>query len=250
MRLVHLVAPCLLTACFDTAPTIGGSEDSTAAASEVSGSEADTTGGGLTVTVRGKLIDALGLTMATEGIKIELVDDPDVFTLSDADGAFALSGVPAGGPSFLASPPTTEFIGGIVGVDAQFADVEGLTLPRLSKLQIEGIVDALKAQDPNVDYDASKGALYVTSTHTDTTITIEPMPVAGNFYALDFFGSPILDQTASQYLLPSVVFFNLPPGAAGSLEITAMHATVSCAVPLASPPILAGHVALSSAKCG
>jgi hypothetical protein len=233
------VSSLLLVGCFDSAPTIDDGESD--------GAESED---GPTVAVRGRLSTGIGGVVATPGIKIELVDAPDVFAITDDQGAFELIGVPAGGPRFFKTPPTSEHVGGIVGVDVQFADVEGVLLPRASRLDVAGVVDALEMQDSSIEYDTQGGALLVTSTRTDTRITLDPMPAPGNFYALDAGGAPLLDATASTYwLLPVVVYFNLAEADTGELVVSASHTMFACTVPLAEVPIVADHLSLLSATC-
>lgn len=235
-----VIASLLLGACFDSAPQI---EDDTGGADSSSGDVA-------TVTVRGHLSTTAGLVQAMPGIKVELLDDPDVFAITNDAGEFEIDGVPAGGPRYFSMPPTSEYIGGLVGVDVQYADVADVLMPRVGRLDIASLVDDLQMQDSTVEYDTEGGALLVSSTHTDTRITLDPMPPPGNVYALDASGAPVLDATSSQFwLLPVVVYFNLEPGPPGSVEVSASHTTASCTVPLAEVPIVADTLSLLSATC-
>lgn len=243
MRLVAVSSFVLCAACFDSAPQI----DDETGADTSTGDTAD----GPTVAVRGRLSTGIGGMVPTPGIKIELVDAPEVFAITDDQGAFELVGVPAGGPRFFKTPPTSQHVGGIVGVDVQFADVEDVLLPRVSRLDVAGVVEALEKQDSSIEYDTMGGALLVTSNRVDTRITLDPMPAPGNFYALDSSGSPLLDANASQYwLLPVVVYFNLDEAGTGELTVSADHTMFACTVPLAEVPIVADHLSLLGATCG
>lgn len=59
----------------------------------------------------------------------------------------------------------------------------------------------------------------------------------------------MLGANASQYFVPSVVYFNLPPAPSGELRVTASHPTYSCVVPLADPPVIGDHVSWLQADC-
>lgn len=253
MRLPCFVAACAVTACFQTAPEI--ESDGSTAADTTSGTgptdtETDTDAEpGPVVTVRGRLTSTIGLDVPQAGMKVVLVGDETVETLTDAQGAFALAGVPAGGARFIAAIPTQEYVGSIVGIDVPFIDLEDVKVPRLSRLDVKSIVDALTLQNADLEYDTTSGNLLVTSNRGDTVITVEPMPGPGTYYALDAEGTPVLGANASQYFVPSVIYFNLAPTPAGTLQVNATHATSSCVVPLSQPPVVSDHVSWLRADC-
>jgi hypothetical protein len=184
-----------------------------------------------------------------QGTLVELLDQPGVSAVTDADGRFTIEGVPAGEVAYLSVAPSATYLGTVVGVDVPFVDVAELKLARFERIDMEGQVQALQAMDPSITYDDTRGTVFVGSTHPDTDIQMQPMPPANQHYALDMGGAGLLGATASTFFIPVVLFFNLDVSGEGAIEIAATHPMRTCDVPLPSPPILADHVSYVSVVC-
>ena len=230
----------LLGACFDDPP-----------AAETEGTGADETAAEMTVSVSGTVVASWippGDT-PVQGTLVELLDKPGVSAVTGADGRFTIEGVPAGQVAYFSVAPSTTYLGSVVGVDVPFVDVPELKLARFERLAVEMQVQGLQAMDPSIAYDDTRGIVLVTSSHGGTEIAMDPMPAATQHYALDMGGAVLLSATASTFVIPAVVFFNLDVVDEGVIEVSATHPMLVCDVPLPNPPVRADHISFVSAVC-
>lgn len=243
--------------CFDepqpsatTAASTAGDDDASTASTEPDPTGAvDETAAGETVTVRGVVTSSFVDSTAVPGVKVELVGDPSVSAITGADGRFELPGVPAGTPAFVATSASSTYVGTVLGIDLMFADVE-ITVPQYTRAEAMSAQASLMAQGDAEPYDPARGAIFAVSTHANTSIELNPMPPNGTYYSLDTGGMAVLDSNVPTFVLaPAVVFYNLPPGPPGMVEVSASHPQRTCTVPLSEPPVLPDHATFVSVGC-
>lgn len=234
------IGAILLLGCFDDPP-----------ASETEGTGADETAAEMTVSISGTVVASWlppGDT-PVQGTLVELLDEPGVSAVTDVDGRFTIEDVTAGEPAYFAVAPSTTHLGTVVGVDVPFVDVPELKLARFSRLDMEENLQALQGMDPNIAYDDTRGTTFMSASHPETDLQMQPMPEANQRYALDMNGAVVLGATSSAFFVPAVVFFNLPVSDEGAIEISATHPMRTCDVPLPSPPIRADHISYVGIVC-
>lgn len=225
-------------------------DDSTTDAGSVSVGESTSTGES-TILLSGQVQD-LPATTGIPGAAISLLDMPGFETVSDDEGNYALAPLPPATDITVIIDPTTDYLGSVIPLTTPTEDEDGQRLAQISYETVMGQIDILADQMPQ-PADLEQAIMIVRlvqNTATGATIELDPAPAAGTFYAPDATGVPVLDSSTIEFqLLPVVVYFNVAPGDAGAISVTATHPERTCSVLHPSFPTLGAHLTLVDVDC-
>lgn len=227
---------------------------------------ADSSGGGTGTSEGGSSSDTGPTTVSISGVaqdffamgpiadaQISLVDEPGFETVSDADGNYLVEGLAPNSFHRIQLAPTDTYWGAIVPAQLEDVDLDDYDLSQVSNDVIDIQVGALQQQDPTVAVDENAAVFLVAlrqNTATGATVTIDPPPPAGTYYAPDANGQPVLNQDTIEWgLYPVAVVFNLPPAPAGTYTIDVTHPERQCTVEDPQPPTFARTINLVYADC-
>jgi hypothetical protein len=252
------IALVALLGCREAYSGDGDADDDAGSEGESDGDgDADADGDGEeTVTLRGTVLEiALGQgeSVPLEGVKVSLLDEPQVSAVTAADGTYELGGVPAGGVRWLITSDSASYYGAIRGADVGYADLEEIDLPHVRVEDIAMAIATLQMQDSTVEHDETRGAIWTASDTAGTLVDLDPMPESGNWFSLDVWFAAKLGDNRIDYAgyWDFVTYFNLAPGEAGAYAIVPDHdGEQACVAPLAEPPVLARHISYAQILCG
>ncbi|HET6583691.1 MAG TPA: hypothetical protein VFG69_09590, partial [Nannocystaceae bacterium] len=151
--------------------------------------------------------------------------------------------------------PTAEYLGSVIPLTVPDADTDAQPLAQISLATVQMQIDGLSSQMPQ-PADLAQSIVVVRLVEKDATggggatIDMQPPPMPGTFYAPDATGQQTLDLNVIEFqLLPVMVYFDVAPGDAGVITITATHPERTCTVAHPSFPTLGGHVTLVDVSC-
>jgi len=171
-------------------------------------------------------------------VSLDILDDGMVTT--DADGMFTFSALPPDTAVNLIFEPRPDgkppYAGGITPERTGTMDRDDVAAEVVQGPFIQSQLDGLAAQDP-VPPDLDMAILVamvdpsVIASGT-VTVTFDPEPPAGTYYAPADNGAAVLNSTEIGFAtLPAAVVFNVADTASGEITITAEHSGgLSCAV--------------------
>ena len=225
-----------------------GSEDS-------SGSSGDPAG----VTVSGLVEDLNPLAMMPiPGASISVFDDDTITATASAVGEYEIGPVPANAFSTFLVAPSELYMGSVIPIDIGDGPTqEDEQLARVSREFIDDQIALLEdgmPLDPAPDLDQAIVIVRLLSSNVlaegNVTVTMDPAPVAGTFYAPDSEGAPVLDSNEMAFaFLPVVVYFNIAPDAPGAYGFTFDHPTSTCDVVYTDVPTVGEHISLVDVRC-
>lgn len=191
------------------------------------------------VSLGGAVTDFLGI-LGIEGLSVSLDIDADITVTTDATGAFTFEALvpdtavniiieaqPDGVPAYAAS---------IVPERTGVQDRDDVDATSVQGPFIEAQLNGLAAQKP-VPTDFEQGIVIVrvnpVAIESGTvTLTIDPAPPAGTYYAPNENGAPVLNSTEIGFpTLPAAVMFNVADTESGDITVTAEHSgALTCTV--------------------
>ncbi len=184
---------------------------------------------------------------------IRVLDTPGFETVSDANGLWALQGVPTDHFDRFVIADTKFYWGAVVPFQTGFEDIEEFELSQVSLDVIDLQINALQMQDKTVMVEDNTAVLLVAllqNTATGATAELDPPPADNAFYAPNAAGSPILGTSEILWgLYPVAVFFNLEPGPEGTYDISVTHPERECTVDDPQPPTFGRHINLIRVDC-
>ncbi len=184
---------------------------------------------------------------------ISVLDMDSLQTVSDADGMWALDGVPVDYFDRFIIEDTDFYWGAVVPFQTAFEDMEEVELSQVSLDVIDLQIAALQAQDKTVMVEEDTAVFLVAllqNTATGATVEVNPPQPANSFYAPDASGSPILGTAQIEWAIyPVAVFFNLEPGPEGTYDIEVTHPERECTVEDPQPPTFGRHINLIRVDC-
>lgn len=191
------------------------------------------------VSLGGAVTDFIGI-LGIEGLDVSLDIDADSTVITDADGAFTFEGLtPDTAVNIIieAQPDgVPPYAGSIIPERTGVQDRDDVDATSVQGPFIEAQLDALEPQDPEpVDLDQGIVILRVNPIAIESgtvTLTIDPPPPAGTFYAPNENGAPVLDSTEIGFgTLPAAVLFNVADTEPGDITVTAEHSgDLTCTV--------------------
>lgn len=220
-----------------TEPDPSTSSSTTEAAdSSSTGSAADSSSTGSApeaVSLGGQVTDFIGI-LGVEGLTVSLDIDPATTVVTDADGMFTFDELAPDTPvNFIFEPQPDgkpPYAGGIVPERSGTADRDDVAATVVQGPFIESQLDGLAPQDPvPPDLDQAIVVVRVNNAAIESgtvTLTFDPEPAPGTFYAPNENGVATLDSTEIAFdTLPAAVFYNLADTEAGDITITAEHSS-------------------------
>lgn len=237
------------TTSSSTSTTIDPTAATTSSTTEVADS---TETGPTTLTISGVVEDFFAM-VPIGYAQISLVDDPEVDTVSNPDGTYAIDGLEPGSFHRIRLDGNANYWGAIIPATLEDESIDDYDLSQVSTEVIDLQTEALVAQDPTVVIDERASVLLVSirqNTATGATVLIDPPPAPATYYAPDANGAPILNSNVIEWgLFPVAIFFNLPPGDAGTYTIEVTHPDRECTVEDPQPPTLPRHINLVYVDC-
>jgi hypothetical protein len=187
------------------------------------------------------------------GAEISVIDLPGFETISATDGTWELAGLPANQTILIKIEDSGDYWGAVVPMAIGDVDATDVDLAQVSVEAISVQEGVLQMQDPAFLADPTKAVFLAAvrqNSATGTTVTMDPMPPSGNYYAPDESGNPVLDlNVASWFFRPLVVFANLEPGDADDYTVHAEHPERDCTVLVPNQPSFARHINLFEIDC-
>ncbi len=236
----------------DSAGTDSNSGSSTSGGS--SGSAGSSTTGVTEVLLYGEVRDYISDQPIADA-DISVFDDPNLSTTADGQGVYQLGPFTPNTDHFLVLPEDPDYWGAVIPVSIGMDAMQEQALSKISRDFVATQQMLLDPQMPAV-HDPSTAFMLVRVLQNsaimegNVTITVDPPPAPGTFYAPDPDGNPILDSNEAQWgLLPVVVYFNVPPMAPGAYKITATHPVRECTVVYPDFPTIGGHMTLVDVDC-
>ncbi len=185
--------------------------------------------------------------------QISLLDVPGFETAGNTDGTYSIDGLAPGSFQRIRLAGNLDYWGSIVPVALEDESIDDFDLSQVSTMVIDLQAEALRNQDPDVVVDENAAVLLIAinqNTATGATVHLDPPPLPSTYYAPDANGSPVLDQDVIEWgLFPVAIFFNLPPGEAGTYTIDVTHPERECVVEDPQPPTLERHINLVYVDC-
>ncbi len=229
-------------AMLDPSASSSSTTDAPASSSSSGPGEADSSSTGSLpseVSLGGAVTDFLGI-LGIEGLTVSLDIDAAATTTTDASGAFTFESLVPDTPVNIiieaqpdGKPP---YAGSIVPERTGTQDRDDVDATSVQGPFIEAQLNALESQDPEpADLDQGIVILRVNPAAIESgtvTLTIDPPPPAGTFYAPSENGAPVLDSTEIGFAtLPAAVLFNVADTEAGDITVTAEHSgALTCTV--------------------
>jgi hypothetical protein len=212
------------------------------------------------ILVGGEVTDFFLMT-GIEGANISVKDMPGFETVSGPAGIYEIPGMP---PStevfFLLDGNESMYWGGIRPAHLPATDIDDLQLGQISNSLIEGQLELLEPQDPNVMADETKGVIIVrlmqptaAGEGSGATVNMVPPPALSSYYSADatMGNAPLLNNDViNSTVLPFWVAFNIEPDdVGGAVTITVDHDTRECTVLHPVFPTRARYVTLVDVDC-
>jgi len=215
-------------------------EPASSSSSETGVADSSSTGSLPTeVSLGGAVTDFIGI-LGIEGLEVGLDIDAGATATTDANGAFTFEGLtPDTAVNIIieAQPDgVPAYAGSIVPERTGVQDRDDVDATSVQGPFIEAQLNALEPQDPEpVDLDQGIVILRVNPIAIESgtvTLTIDPAPAAGTFYAPNENGAPVLDSTEIGFAtLPAAVLFNVADTESGDITVTAEHSgALTCTV--------------------
>ncbi len=187
----------------------------------------------------GVVTDFIGI-LGIEGLAVSLDIDAGATATTDENGAFTFEGLDPDTPVNIiieAQPDgTPPYAGSIVPERTGVQDRDDVDATSVQGPFIQAQLDGLEPQDPQpVDLEQAIVILRVNPVAIESgtvTLTIDPAPPAGTFYAPAENGSPVLDSLEIGFAtLPAAVLFNVADTEPGDITVTAAHSGgLTCSV--------------------
>lgn len=222
-----------------TQPSSSSANGSTAA--QGSSTTGETTGQPVeTVSVSGRVrMGGLLAEASLPNAVVSLWGDPTISAVSDGDGQFELTGIPANTVVHLVTTHP-DYRPGINSLQTGSEDAVQFGVPMVSLALLEDAGPTF----PNADLDL--GLVFFVSSHVDTTIDAVAGGVSiiqpGLYYANTEAGVNLNDNVTHLPQYPIVGVLNVPNSAPGSLVVTATHPTLDCVPnPSVTTPVDGGH---------
>ena len=243
-------------------PSTTSSSTTEAAESSSSGSAADSSSSGSlpeSVSLGGQVTDFIGI-LGVEGLTVSLDIDPDTTVTTDADGMLTFEGLDPDTPvNFICEPQPDgkpPYAGGIVPERTGTADRDDVAAEVVQGPFIESQLEGLAPQDPvPADLDQAIVVVRVNNAAIESgtvTLTFDPEPAPGTFYAPNEDGVATLDSTEIAFpTLPAAVFYNLADTEAGDITITAEHSSGILPCEVSHPQFITrgGYITQVAVRC-
>ncbi|MBV1860973.1 MAG: carboxypeptidase-like regulatory domain-containing protein [Nannocystaceae bacterium] len=191
------------------------------------------------VSLGGTVTDFLGI-LGIEGLTVTMDIDDTSSATTDASGAFTFEDLAPDTAINIIIEPQPDgkppYAGSIVPERTGTQDRDDVDATSVQGPFIEAQLDGLESQDPEpTDLDLAIVIIRVNPAAIESgtvTLTIDPPPPAGTFYAPNENGGPVLNSTEIGFAtLPAAVLFNVADTEAGDIEITAEHSgALTCSV--------------------
>jgi len=226
-------------------------DDSSSGGASVSVGESTSTGES-TVIVGGQVQDLGAGGAGIPDAAISIQDMPGFETVSDAMGNYEFAPLPPATDITVIVDPNAEYLGSVIALTTPTEDEDSQRLAQISYETVNMQIDILADMMPQ-PADLEQAIIIVRllqNTATGATIELDPAPADGTYYAPDSMGFPVLNSSTIDFqLLPVVVYFNVAPGDAGAISITATHPERECTVVHPVFPTIGSHVTLVDVDC-
>lgn len=241
--------------------------DSAEGGSSESSDGGDSSGGGTgaeEVMLGGRTQDFIG-NAPIPGSMIHVFGMDALSDVADDQGMFEVGPLPPDTPVALvldaAMVGNISYVGAIVPERTGTADRSDVIASQINRTIIDEQIMNLEDQMPQMaDLDQAVVVVMVNPfaggaslADGTVTVTMDPPPEAGTFYAADAMGYPILDSSEIGYqLIPAAVFFNLPDTQPGDITVTVEHSVPTawtCSVDHPEWPTLGAYTTLVLVTC-
>ena len=241
-----------------TASASGGTSAGTASASGGSSGSAGSSGstGGVVTEVnlfgdvRDYVLDAI-----IPNAAISVYDDANLMTTADDMGVYQLGPFTPGDETFIMVADDTSYWGSVIPVIIGNEADQEQPLAQISREFVQAQQDLLAdqmpvAHDPTTAFILARVIQNSAIMEGPVTLTLDPPPVPGTFYAPDANGSPTLNLSEATWdLLPAVIYYNIDPQPPGGYTITATHPVRTCTVESPQFPTVGAHITLVNIDC-
>lgn len=230
-----------------------GSSSGDAADSSSTGSPSET------VSFGGQVTDFIGI-LGIEGLSVGIEELDGASATTDAAGMFTFEGLEPDTPVNIVFEPLPggrpPYAGGIWPERTGTMDRDDIAATLVQEPFIQSQLDGLASQDPvPPDLDRAIVVVRVNNPAVDgntVSLTVDPEPAPGTFYAPNEGGAPVLDSTDIDFdTLPAAVFFNVADTEAGEITITATHSSGSLDCAVVHPHFITrgGYITQVSVRC-
>ena len=235
-----------------TGATTTTSADGSSSTSSTSEAADTTETGPVTLSISGEVSDFFE--MGPIGYaQISLLDEKGSETVANPDGTYVIEDLEPNSFHRILLAENANYWGAIVPVQLEDESIDKYDLSQVSTAVIDLQEAALQDQNPDVLVDEDAAVLLIAinqNTATGATVTLDPPPAENTYYAPDANGAPILNSNLIEWgLFPVAVFFNLPPGDAGTYTVTVTHPDRECTALDPEPPTRGRHVNLIYVDC-
>lgn len=215
-------------------------EPASSSSSETGVAESSSTGSlPSEVSLGGAVTDFLGI-LGIEGLTLSLDIDAGAIVTTDASGVFTFEALaPDTAVNIIIEElpdGTPAYAGSIVPERTGVQDRDDVDATSVQGPFIEAQLDGLESQKPvPTDFEQAIVIVRVNPVAIESgtvTLSIEPPPPAGTYYAPNENGAPVLNSTEIGFgTLPAAVLFNVADTESGDITITAEHSgALTCTV--------------------